>query len=128
MKEATILSGEIGNYAFYGCDILASTIIGDDVTSIGRGTFQECEKLNKVVFGKSLEKIGQMAFSLCSIIECYCYATIPPILEVTWNNKNPTTFHLGVTQEAKLYVPARCGVTYERSKWRNYFDRIEEMD
>lgn len=54
----------IGDYAFYDCD-LTSITIGDSVTTIGSSAFEDCYCLTCVTIGDSVTKIGDFAFSNC---------------------------------------------------------------
>ncbi len=56
----------IGNDAFYGCSGLTSVTIGDSVTSIGNGAFYNCYGLTSVTIGNSVTSIGDGAFYNCN--------------------------------------------------------------
>ena len=60
------LSGDIGNYAFYGCSILEATELGQNVTSIGESVFSSCSQLKSIVIPDAVTSIGSYAFSDCS--------------------------------------------------------------
>jgi hypothetical protein len=56
----------IGDYAFYGCRILASVIIPSSVMSIGGWAFYDCSSLTSITIPSSVTFIGQGAFHSCS--------------------------------------------------------------
>ena len=56
----------IGDYAFVGCDSLASVSIPNSVTSIGESAFSDCSSLASVTIPNSVTSIGESAFSGCS--------------------------------------------------------------
>ena len=62
----------IGDYAFYGCTSLRSILIPNSVTSIGGGAFSDCTSLSSVTIGNGVTSIGELAFKgclcLCSIV------------------------------------------------------------
>ena len=51
---------------FIGCRSLASLVIPDGVTSIGKSAFSGCEYLSSLVIPDSVTSIGDMAFCGCS--------------------------------------------------------------
>ena len=55
----------IGDSAFADCSNLTSVTIGDGVTSIGFCSFYACYKLTEVTMGDSVTKIGDGAFYTC---------------------------------------------------------------
>ena len=56
----------IGDWAFYGCDGLTSIEIPNSVTSIGDNAFSGCSGLTSVVIPGSVTSIGNYAFFGCS--------------------------------------------------------------
>ena len=63
LKEITIPNNitNIGSYTFSFCKSLTSITIPDGVTSIGDAVFYGCYSLNEVIFkGKTLEEVKQM--------------------------------------------------------------------
>ena len=55
----------IGQYAFAGCDGLATVSIGNNVTSIGHHAFAGCDGLATVSIGNNVATIGGEAFANC---------------------------------------------------------------
>ncbi len=56
----------IGEFAFSGCEGLASIAIPDSVTSIGEFAFYGCSGLTSITIPDSVTSIGDYAFSGCS--------------------------------------------------------------
>ena len=130
----------IGSYAFYSCDSLTSVTIGDSVTSIGDYAFRNCSSLTSVTIPNSVTKIGYAAFYSCeglkevslghsiaylgvtafymchSLINVYCYATIPPSLEYS-------DVFLNNASGRRIYVYEECLELY-KSSWGSYKDSI----
>ncbi len=59
----------IGDYAFYGCESLASITISNSVTSIGNCAFKFCSRLKNIAIPDSVTSIGYSAFSGCYSLE-----------------------------------------------------------
>ena len=57
---------KISNYAFSGCNALASVTIPESVTAIGSDAFSGCNGLTSVIIPNSVTSIGDYAFSGCS--------------------------------------------------------------
>ena len=57
---------EIGDAAFYGCDVLTSVTIPASVTRIGFEAFAECHGLTSVTIPAGVTSIGNLAFDECS--------------------------------------------------------------
>lgn len=56
---------QIGNYAFYHCERLASVSLPSSLTSIGGSAFSACRNLPTINFPEGLTSIGKSAFSIC---------------------------------------------------------------
>ncbi len=52
----------IGDYAFYGCEVLLDVNLGNSVTEIGEGAFEYCDLLQYIDIPDCVESIGQNAF------------------------------------------------------------------
>ena len=59
----------IGDYAFMSCQDLESIEIPASVTKIGQGVFRNCPKLKSLVLLNNVESIGRYAFYGCSGME-----------------------------------------------------------
>ena len=57
---------EIGEYAFWGCDILTNIVIPNSVTKIGKWAFAVCDSLTNIVIPESVTELGEGAFRDCS--------------------------------------------------------------
>ncbi len=56
----------IGDYAFYGCDDLATVVIGDSITTIGEGAFSWSFGLTSIAIPDLVTTIGDGAFYQCT--------------------------------------------------------------
>ena len=66
--KSTIISNNItsiGDHAFYNCDSLLTITIPDSVKTINTEAFMWCDNLSSVTFGDSIEIIGSEAFRGC---------------------------------------------------------------
>ena len=59
--------GAIGNYAFIGCNSIASADIA--ATKIGDNAFTGCSKLEDAVLGENLKSVGDGAFKDCASLK-----------------------------------------------------------
>ena len=57
----------IGDRAFYNCELFSSVVIGSGVTSIGDEAFFDCISLTNVAMGNSVTTIGDAAFYDCGL-------------------------------------------------------------
>lgn len=55
----------VGNYAFYACELLTSITISGSVTSIGEHAFGWCANLRSIRIPNSVTSIGNYAFTYC---------------------------------------------------------------
>lgn len=60
------LSGEIGNYAFYGCGNMETAELGQNIPSIGGYAFCNCSKLKSIVIPDAVTSLGANTFQNCS--------------------------------------------------------------
>ena len=132
----------IGHYAFAGCSLLRTVLLGDSIETIGRGAFFECNSLRKISIpnsviqigesafgncyylaslniGSGVTNIGDSAFSNCSTIEeIYCHPITPPtITENTFDN-----------YDAEFYVPCDSKEAYEEHPVFGKFEKIKGID
>jgi len=56
---------EIGNEAFFGCEI-EKVIIPENVIKIGKHSFFDCINLKEIIIPESVAKIGEQAFLNCN--------------------------------------------------------------
>lgn len=56
----------IGEEAFFDCNLLTSVTIPECITSISRGAFSNCESLTSITIPNSVTSIGPSAFSNCT--------------------------------------------------------------
>ena len=54
---------------YYYCTSLASVVIPEGVTKIGKAAFLRCTGLKSIVIPKSVTTIGQYAFNFCSNLQ-----------------------------------------------------------
>lgn len=99
--------------------------IGNGVTSIGKNAFSDCNVLTEVTIGKSITEISNEAFIHCSIMNFYCYAVTPPSFYIY---NGATIPFYDIDEEAKLYVPEKCGTVYNNAFGWSIFNNIIEMD
>lgn len=59
----------IGQYSFAGCRSIQEVILPDTVIEIGDSAFASCEKMKDLVIPNSVRVIGDFAFSRCSEIK-----------------------------------------------------------
>ncbi|MBP3290321.1 MAG: leucine-rich repeat protein [Alistipes sp.] len=85
----------IGGYAFYNCDELTSVTIHNGVKYIYEQSFANCDNLKEI----------------------YCLSTTPP-------TAGESIFD-GISPEAIIHVPAKCGDAY-KTAWSSYADMIQE--
>ena len=64
LTSVTIGNGvtKIGNYAFCGCQQLATATIGTSVTTIGEFAFNHCDAMTQITLPASVSSIGEQCF------------------------------------------------------------------
>ena len=60
---------KIGDWAFYGCNLLQSIEIPDSVTKMGNRAFSSCTSLQSIEIPNSVTEIGECAFDGCSSLQ-----------------------------------------------------------
>ena len=95
-----------------------SLIIGNSVTSIGDYAFEGCESLASVTIGNGVTSIGNCAFRDCSsLASVYCKPITPP-------TGNSFMFYLNAS-ERTIYVPTESVEAYKSAKyWSDYASDI----
>jgi hypothetical protein len=97
----------IDDYAFYGCENLASVVVGDNVYRIGWQAFQNCSSLTTVFLGKSLRYIGASSFVDCpQLKDVYCYGDYSP------SQSGGRIFKDDQLKDLTLHVPEACYDNY----------------
>ena len=59
----------IKSSAFYSCEIMASVVIGNSVTTFGNSVFEECEDLLSITIPDSVTNLGNETFYKCHSLE-----------------------------------------------------------
>jgi hypothetical protein len=66
LKEVVLPDGcQVGEWAFYRCELLTKVAIGRSCTLIGEGAFGICGALTQVTIGDGCASVGKYAFSEC---------------------------------------------------------------
>ena len=74
---------------------------------------EEKKKIIEMYFaGKTITEISNEAFIHCSIMNFYCYAVTPPSFYIY---NGATIPFYDIDEEAKLYVPEKCGTVYNNA-------------
>ncbi len=85
----------IGYEAFFDCDALESTIIGNSVTSIGENAFYGCNNLATVTIGNSVTNVGGGAFALTSVEVVFFQGNAPSAGSFLFENDgSPQIYYL----------------------------------
>ena len=98
----------IGKYAFYGYDEFLEIIIPDSVTSIGESAFHSCKNLSTIIIGSNLNYIGDFAFVNCSS------------LSTIFNNSN---FYFTVGSDDNGSIAYYANNVYNKGEW-SYIDGV----
>ena len=109
----------IGDKAFRGCRNLTSITIPEGVVSIGDRSFEACSSLSSIVLPNSLTMIDDAAFVTCTeLLDVYCYAEkIPTTASYAFNWSN--------IENATLHVPASAMEKYkDTTPWSNFKEII----
>ncbi len=83
----------IGNYAFSGCENLATVTFEENsqLAAMGDYAFASCGKLASITIPASVTKVGSRAFDLCASLTIYCEAASQPSdWNSAWNNSDCT--------------------------------------
>jgi len=66
LQKATVASGIISDFAFYGCTNLTDVSLGSGITKISEYSFYGCTRLTSIVIPASVTHIGDCAFAGCT--------------------------------------------------------------
>ena len=128
------------NELICGC---SSTIIPNNVISIGENAFDECVGLTSITIPNSVINIGEDAFCGCegltsvtipnsvTSIGDYAFEGCENLISVTSKAKNPPTLGSDVfdgTPVNNLYVPIGSKSAYEAASGWDWFENIVEME
>ena len=62
-------AGNIGEYAFYGCDSLQAVTLGESITNIEKSSFESCSALTKMTIPNSVITLGEYCFRKCTSMQ-----------------------------------------------------------
>ncbi len=109
LKEV-IITGNVGENAFYNCSSLTSVTIGNSVTSIGYDAFYNCSSLISVTLGNSVISIGSSAFYGCSSLKTVYYkGTSEDWNKITING----SYNKDLTNATRYYNYGEQNYTYK---------------
>lgn len=129
----TKIASFTGNYATndHSCLIIERSVIAfapagiseytisEDADAISKNAFYGCTELTSVTLHSKITEIGDTAFADCSNLQTInSMPTTPPTIG--------SNIFDGISSNAKIYVPAKCGEAYV-SAWRSYANMIEEL-
>ena len=97
-----------------------TTVIPDDVMTIGAKAFNSCTGLTSITIPASVTSIGTQAFDGCTgLTTVFMSATTPPTLDVN--------VFKGCTALTAIYVPAGTADNYKAAtNWSDYVSKIKE--
>jgi hypothetical protein len=109
----------VGDFAFYGCTDMSIITIPNSVTSIGKDAFWGCCGLTSVTIPNNVTKIGDSAFNGCDLPEVISKIENPFYLDAS-------TFSNNTYNNATLYVPVGTIEKYKATEGWKKFASIEE--
>lgn len=113
----------IGEKAFYQIVTLKNVIIPEGITSIGKRAFRGCTVLSNVTLPASITSLGDYAFYDCG--------NNGTMLGITLCGTTPCTLGKQVfdkTNNCTISVPSGCADTYKAaSGWSSYSSRIQAI-
>ena len=107
LRSVTVTGGSLTYGAFYGCSMLTSVTLKDDVTRVESEAFSGCSGLTEVVIPEGTTKIGYQTFLNCTALE---RVTIPS----TVSSIHKTAFS-GTTALCEIHISdlaAWCGISF----------------
>lgn len=105
-----------------------TSIILENVESIGSEAFQRCRALTNVVLGGSLTKLGKSVFMCCLNLETVTInSNIVVPFEINTNYSNSGIFE-SCSKLTAIYVPAGLVDAYKAdANWSMYADKIQAI-
>jgi len=105
----------IGEYAFKGCNNLATIMIPGSVKSFGTASFEGCSNLTSITIPQNTTAIGTECFRGCTkLSDVYCHAAEVPSTE-------GNAFDNSSIMSATLHIPNRSIHLYKASTpWSNF--------
>ena len=114
---------QIDNYAFQSCyGITGQLVLPNSLRSFGTSAFAQCSGLDSLIIPNSINYYGSYAFGNCRGITKVDSEVLVP-------SQIPDNMFLGISSNAKLYVPKGTKGSYESfSGWTKYFQEIVEKE
>ena len=110
IKETSMLSERIGNWAFYNCHQLQTLQLPEGVAEVGLAAFYGCSYLEDIELPSTLRSIGDHAFAHnTKARKMTVHAAVPPVVEAK-------TF-LRVSRDMPVYVPAESLASYQAAAY-----------
>jgi hypothetical protein len=108
---------KIRSRVFYGCSNLTSIVIPNGVTHIGDNAFYGCSGVTSITIPEGVTQIGENALNCFNLTSLTCLAMTPPAIQL-----------LGITEEAKIYVPKEAIKLYKDDpNWSRYAKQIKRI-
>ena len=86
LSKVTITGGDIGEYAFWGCESVRRITLSDGITSIGEYAFYLCDCLTSIIIPDSVTSIGEAAFSGCSSLTSVYISSIEAWCNISFSD------------------------------------------
>ncbi len=111
----------IGDWSFLGCTNLVSIHLPQYLTTIGDAAFYNCSSLSSIIIPDNVTELGRSAFENCNNLKIVTSLnkTAPTLLS------DRSFLHV---EGSVLQVPLNCSGSYINAGYGNYFDNIVEID